>query len=98
MIRLGHTTRALPYLLLATILIAAQSVSLAHSVEHQTGVLSHQVCVTCIAASHLASACVDTTATAGRVLLDDTVQAYQTAVWHAVHRLRARQRDPPLPT
>jgi len=51
-----------PILVFAVLLIAAQSIVSTHEFRHDTGKAQNQVCTTCVAASQLGSACVDSCA------------------------------------
>ena len=86
-----------PNLLLALLLVAAQSVAAMHDIEHDTGTPQNQVCTTCVAASQLGAACVDH-------VDDNPVESFHTRfslpaepAFHSTHALVARQRGPPRP-
>lgn len=86
---------AAPGVLLAIMLIAAQSLIAAHALEHETGNAQNPVCAACVAAAQLSSATVDSGCS-------PAVAAY-TSVHHAAPPFRragtltltARQRGPP---
>ena len=89
--------RLLHNLLLATILVAAQWGALVHAFEHDIGTPQSQVCTTCVAASQLGFACIDTSVPmesmpSYQVLHADFVKKIQST-----HTLVARQRGPPTP-
>jgi hypothetical protein len=87
--------RLVPNLLLATILVAAQWGTLVHALDHDIGSPQSTVCTTCVAASQLGFACVDTAVTT------DAAPAYQAqhsdfvTRFETIHALVARQRGPP---
>ena len=88
--RLTHT------LLLTAFLVAAQWGALVHALDHDTGTAS-RVCTTCVAASQLGFACVDTTVAMESMpfyVRHESDYASNTA---SVHTLVTRQRGPPTP-
>jgi len=90
-------TGTLPNLVLAVVLIAAQSVASTHAFEHETGSAQNQVCTTCVAASQLGAATVDTGAI--NTATDATHVHVEASVcqFDSIHTLTARQRGPPAP-
>ena len=85
----------LPNLALAVVLIAAQSVASTHAFEHETGNTQNPVCTTCVAASQLAAATVDTGATVALAGPAHVQVKAPASLFNSVHTLTARQRDPP---
>lgn len=85
----------LPNLALAVVLIAAQSVVSAHEFEHDPGSTQNQVCTTCIAASQIGSASIDsgtvyTVTNSTHTHVEASVSQFDT-----IHTLTIRQRGPP---
>jgi len=95
MSRLRDKRALLPGLLLALLLLAAQSASLAHAYEHEPGTPQNNTCTTCIAASQLASACVDVPATNTPQVPGWPQWALQEIEFNSLHTITARQRGPP---
>ncbi len=96
MIRSCKRTRALPVLILVTVLIALQSLAQAHTYEHETGILDHQVCATCVAYNNFSSACANAVFASDYVSLDLVDLNEDFSEFRSVHELRVRQRGPPL--
>lgn len=88
-------TRVFTNLLLAACLVAAQWGALAHAFEHKAGTPQKQVCATCIAASQLGFACVDTQLTAEPLPSYPVLNTDSTEEIKSLHALTARQRGPP---
>lgn len=84
-----------PNLVLAIFLIAAQSTVSAHVFEHDTGNPQNQVCTTCVAASQLGSATVDSGATHNVPAVEFELGDRVVYEFRSVHTLVARQRGPP---
>lgn len=84
-----------PSLLLAFLLLTAQFAGLAHAYEHDPGAAQNQTCTTCIAASQLASACVDIPATTDRDAPGPLRCAIQDIEFDSFHAIVVRQRGPP---
>ena len=88
-------SRLVHNLLLASFLVAAQWGTLVHALDHDIGSPQSTVCTTCVAASQLGFACVDT------LIPTSLAPAYQVQYAEAVtrletiHALVARQRGPP---
>lgn len=86
-----------PNLVLAIVLIVAQSVASAHAFEHEIGTSQNQACTTCVAASQLSAATVDS----GTVftITDSTHDHVEASVtlFESLHTLAVRQRGPPAP-
>ena len=95
MIRLGFKSETMPGVLLAVLLIAAQSLALAHLIEHEAGALQSQACTTCVAANQLASACVDASSDSEIRPLAAGLRGSAVFAAESVHALVARQRGPP---
>lgn len=89
--------RARPFanLLLAAFLVAAQWGALAHAFEHKAGTPQKQVCATCIAASQLGFACIDTQLNAEPLPSYPVLNTDSTEETKSRHTLTARQRGPP---
>lgn len=85
----------LPSLLLALMLLAAQFSGLAHAYKHDPGTPQSQTCTSCIVASQLASACVDTPATTDLEVPGTSQCALQSIEFDSFHTIVARQRGPP---
>ncbi|MDA0994371.1 MAG: hypothetical protein O3A13_12180 [Proteobacteria bacterium] len=90
-------TRLIPNLLLAAFLVAAQWGALVHASEHEAGVPQNQVCKTCVAASQLGTACVDTSPFVEPGHSRSVVHAESIREFKSLHALTARQRGPPSP-
>jgi hypothetical protein len=84
-----------PNLILAIILIAAQSVVSAHDINHDAGNAQNQVCTTCVAAGQLGTACVDSVTTFEVTAFDSVMHTSIQGEFNATHALIARQRGPP---
>jgi hypothetical protein len=85
----------LPGLLLALLLLGAQSASLAHAYEHEPGTPQNSTCTACIAASQLGAACVDVPATTTPLVSGWSRWALQEIEFNSLHAITARQRGPP---
>lgn len=96
MIQSRYRMRALPFFLLVAMLIATQSVTQAHSYEHESGILNHQVCATCVAANNFSSACASASVAPDFLSLDFVDRYADISEFCSVHELRVRQRGPPL--
>jgi hypothetical protein len=93
--RIHARTGVCSNLLLVAFLVTAQWGALAHAFEHEAGKAQDRVCPTCVAASQLGFACVDSPLTVDPlpsypVLNTDTVEEIKT-----LHQVTARQRGPP---
>lgn len=92
-----NNSRLVHNLVLATFLVAAQWGALAHAFEHDVGTPQSQVCATCVAASQLGFACIDTPVPmqmARPYPVQNTGHAKGT---DSIHVLVVRQRGPPSP-
>ena len=90
--------RLLPSLLLAALLIAAQSALLLHAFEHDPGAPQGKVCGACVTGSQLAAASVDEAAPEE---LEPAAQVFTPATQgglQSLHTATARQRGPPATT
>jgi len=90
-------SRPICNLLMAAFLIAGQWSTLVHAFEHEAGTPQSQVCATCVAASQLGCACIDTAgdmppAPSYAIMIAATEKEFKS-----VHTLVARQRGPPTP-
>ncbi len=84
-----------PSVLLAFLLLAAQFAGLAHAYEHDASAPQNQTCTSCIAASQLASACVDIPATMDPEAPGLSRCAIQEIEFESLHDIVVRQRGPP---
>jgi len=84
-----------PILVFAVLLIAAQSIVSTHEFRHDTGKAQNQVCTTCVAASQLGSACVDSCASGEIEAYSPTTGSSTTSSFNSIHALVVRQRGPP---
>ena len=84
-----------PSLLLALLLLTAQFVGLTHAYEHDPSAAQNQTCTTCIAASQLASACVDIPATTEQEAPGLSQCAIRDIEFDSFHTIVVRQRGPP---
>jgi hypothetical protein len=85
-----------PNLVLAIILVAAQAVVATHAFDHDTGNSQNQTCTTCVAASQLGSATVDTGGVWVSIGLDFDPEIIAVNDFRSTHTLVSRQRGPPL--
>jgi hypothetical protein len=95
--RIPGNNRLVPIMLLAALLLAAQSAALAHGYEHAPGSPQNPLCTDCVTANQLAAACVDTPAPAATSLCCSCLQSDQASSRDSAHTLTARQRAPPTP-
>jgi hypothetical protein len=95
MLRIQDKARFAPSLALALLLVAAQSVAVVHVLAHDTATPQNQVCTTCVAASQLASACVDHAAEHQVEQFVARFCSTQQSTFDSIHVLAARQRGPP---
>jgi len=86
-----------PSVLLALLLLTAQFAGLAHAYEHDASAPQNQTCTSCIAASQLASACVDIPATTEVELPGLSPSAIRNNEFESFHTIISRQRGPPAP-
>lgn len=92
---MSRQSGTLPNLVLALILVAAQSVVSAHVLQHETGSAQNQVCTSCVAANQLGAATVDNGMVyAISVSTHEHVEASVT-FFDSIHTLTIRQRGPP---
>ena len=82
-------------LLLALLLVAAQTTALAHAYEHEIGNNQNQVCTDCVTASQLASACVDNPATAEISAFISPLNRQEFSRSVSIFAIVVRQRGPP---
>ncbi len=83
--------------MLATFLVAAQWGALVHAFEHDVGTPQNPVCMTCVAASQLGLACIDTSMNI-EPLPSYAVPNFDAAESvQSIHAPAARQRGPPSP-
>ncbi len=84
-----------PSVLLALLLLAAQFSGLAHAYKHDASAPQNQTCTACIAASQLASACVDKPATTDQEAPGLSRYTIQEIEFESRHAIVVRQRGPP---
>jgi len=82
-------------LILAIFLIAAQSLVSAHEFEHDAGNSQNPVCTTCVAASQLGSACIDSHLYFQIADFEFAVPLTKVTGISSTHALAVRQRGPP---
>lgn len=85
----------LPNLALALVLIAAQAVASAHAFEHDAGSTKNQACTTCVAASQLGAATVDTGTVCTIAAPTQIHVEASISLFDSIHTLTVRQRGPP---
>ena len=95
MSRVSGKKALFPSRLLALLLLTAQFSGLAHAYEHDLGATQNQACSTCIAASQLASACVDNPATTDGEASGSSQCAIQDIEIESFRAIIVRQRGPP---
>ena len=83
-------------LLLALLLIVAQTSALAHAYEHDVGKSPSQACTDCVTATQLASACVDNPATVVLPLFNSPLHQLAVGYSISINAIVARQRGPPV--
>lgn len=84
-------------MVLAVVLIAAQSVVVTHTFEHEIGNTQNPVCTTCVAASQLGAATVDTGTLFSATDSTQIRLAAPVGRFDSRHTPNARQRGPPTP-
>ena len=87
--------RLLPGLLLAALLIAAQSALLLHAFEHDPGAPQGKVCGTCVTGGQLAAGSVDNPAPDATEPAAHGLVAHADGGFDCLHTSTARQRGPP---
>ena len=97
MMRLPRKSGLLPNLLLAALLLSAQFGSLLHAFEHDAGAPQGQYCPTCVTASQLSFACIDTQADQAIVPVGDHCLAEHDTDLVGTSPVLVHQRGPPLP-
>jgi hypothetical protein len=95
MLRLHYKPRFLPGVLLALVMLAAQSLVLAHDLDHDPANAKNQVCTTCVAASQLGSAAVDHQADFEVAKSAEFFEPFSSAGVASAHATIVRQRGPP---
>ena len=80
----------------ALLFVAAQTVAVAHSVDHDTGVLPGQACATCAAVSQMSAANVDHTPIDSPVSLICHLEPALTTAPESVDAFTYHQRGPPI--
>jgi hypothetical protein len=84
-------------LLLAIVVLIAQTGALVHAYEHDPGSPQTQVCATCIAGHAVGSACVDSMPHC-RIQIDKPVAVFERiSTANSIDLPLARQRAPPTP-
>ena len=87
--------RLAPGLILALLLVGAQSAALAHAYEHDLGTAQNQACATCVTASQLSAASVDHSAPADSFFGRSSFNGTFAESFASIHTLTVRQRGPP---
>jgi hypothetical protein len=87
--------KAVLNLILAIFLITAQSLAAAHEFEHDTGNSQNPICTTCVAASQLGSACIDSHMYFQIADLEFAAPSTRVTGFISTHALAVRQRGPP---
>lgn len=82
-------------ILLAAVLLIAQTGALAHTYEHDPGSPQEQVCSTCIAGQAVGSACVDSTPHFEIKANESAAGPQKLSTVVSIHTPLARQRAPP---
>jgi hypothetical protein len=82
-------------LLIAVILMAAQWAVLTHAFEHDAGKPQNQVCATCVAASQLGFACIDSPPIATPLPAYSVLNPAAAQITRSLHSIVTRQRGPP---
>jgi len=96
MYRMQQRSSLFPGIAMAALLVAAQWGALVHAFEHEAGKPLAQVCTTCVAASQLGFACVDTSP------VPDALPSYSVQTANFADKIdslqipAARQRGPPI--
>jgi hypothetical protein len=85
----------LPGIALALMLVAAQCVVAMHDLRHESGTAQNQVCTTCVAASQLAAAAVDTGALPVTTDTYTVFNAARAISYFSTQILAPRPRGPP---
>jgi hypothetical protein len=83
-------------LLLALLLIVAQTSALAHAYEHDVGKIQNQACTACVTANQLASACVDNPATVILPVFNSPLHQLAVGYSISIDAIVVRQRGPPV--
>lgn len=89
------TTRLLPGLFLAALLIAAQGALALHAFEHDSGAPQGKVCTTCVTASQLAAGSVDIHVSVAPEPARHCFTPTAHRSFESVHTATVRQRGPP---
>ena len=89
------TTRLLPGLFLAALLVAAQGVLALHALEHDPGALQGKVCTVCVTASQLAAGSVDIHVGDAPEPIRHVFTPALSRGFESVHTAPVRQRGPP---
>jgi hypothetical protein len=82
-------------LLLALLLVAAQTSALAHAYEHEVGSSPNQACTACVTAGQLAAACVDNPAAITVSIFSAPLNQLDIAFKISINAIVVRQRGPP---
>jgi hypothetical protein len=83
------------YLLLALLLLSAQTVALAHAYEHDIGTQASPTCSVCMTANQLASACVGKPIDTEVPVFGSSASLRLNPVAKPSQAVSARQRGPP---
>lgn len=95
MFRMRHQTRFVASLVLAAVLVGAQAVVAAHALDHDAGLLQGKVCASCVAASQLASACIENSPPTHVSAFGPVFNSTATPDRIMLRSLVVRQRGPP---
>ena len=79
----------------ALLFLAAQTVASAHTFDHDAGMSPGQACATCVAVSHLSSACVDHTPIDSPVSLICQLEPALAVAPDSIDAFAHHQRGPP---
>jgi hypothetical protein len=94
-IRLPENPRVAANILLAVLLVTAQTAALAHAYQHEIGTPQNQACSTCLTAGQLASACVDNPQIVDTGLFKSPLHQQIASASCSINAIVARQRGPP---
>jgi len=81
--------------LLALLLISAQTATLAHTYQHEIGTPQNQACTACVTAGQLASACVDNPQIVEAGTFTSPLNFQTVSETCSVNAIVVRQRGPP---
>ncbi len=96
MIQVRRKFTLVPNLMLALLLLAAQTSSFAHAYEHEVGNAQSQACAACVTAGQLACDCVDKTRLRQNLQHSDRRLLNNEYISESIDALVIRQRGPPF--